>query len=119
MKLLTDDVLLGSAVDASALAPLEEEIKGDRILSYGLDTRSASQLGASSSFISTFDGLSGQVGTIDPSAKFTQIASTFSFSDIAVSKDGTIFGITPTQLFKIDPVSGLTSFVGGLPAFTG
>jgi hypothetical protein len=116
MKLLTDDVLLGSAVDASAIAPLEEEIKGDRILSYGLDTRSASQLGASSSFISTFDGLSGQVGTIDPSAKFTQIASTFSFSDIAVSKDGTIFGITPTQLFKIDPVSGLTSFVGGLPA---
>jgi Ca2+-binding RTX toxin-like protein len=116
MKLLTDDVLLASAVDASAIAPQEEEIKGDRILSYGLDTRSASQLGASSSFISTFDGLSGQVGTIDPSAKFTQIASTFSFSDIAVSKDGTIFGITPTQLFKIDPVSGLTSFVGGLPA---
>jgi len=116
MKLLTDDVLLGSAVDASAIAPLEEEIKGDRILSYGLDTRSASQLGASSSFISTFDRLSGQVGTIDPSAKFTQIASTFSFSDIAVSKDGTIFGITPTQLFKIDPVSGLSSFVGGLPA---
>ena len=116
MKLLTDDVLLGSAVDASAIAPQEEEIKGDRILSSGLDTRSASQLGASSSFISTFDGLSGQVGTIDPSAKFTQIASTFSFSDIAVSKDGTIFGITPTQLFKIDPVSGLTSFVGGLPA---
>ncbi|HCV31973.1 MAG TPA: hypothetical protein DGO89_18500, partial [Microcoleaceae bacterium UBA9251] len=94
----------------------DEEIKGDRILSYGLDTRSASQLGASSSFISTFDGLSGQVGTIDPSAKFTEIASTFSFSDIAVSKDGTIFGITPTQLFKTDPVSGLTSFVGGLPA---
>jgi len=116
MKLLTDDVLLGSPVDASAIAPLEEEIKGDRILSYASDTRSASQLGASSSFISTFDGLSGQVGTIDPSAKFTQIASTFSFSDIAVSKDGTIFGITPTQLFKIDPVSGLTSFVGGLPA---
>ncbi|MEG4852115.1 hypothetical protein QUB10_14500 [Microcoleus sp. B5-D4] len=116
MKLLTDDVLLGSAVDAGAIGPLEEEIKGDRILSYGLDTRNASQLGASSSFISTFDGLSGQVGTIDPSAKFTQIASTFSFSDIAVSKDGTIFGITPTQLFKIDPVSGLSSFVGGLPA---
>jgi hypothetical protein len=116
MKLLTDDVLLGSAVDASAIAPLEEEIKGDRILSYASDTRSASQLGPSSSFISTFDGLSGQVGTIDPSAKFTQIASTFSFSDIAVSKDGTIFGITPTQLFKIDPVSGLSSFVGGLPA---
>ncbi len=116
MKLLTDDVLLGSAVDVSAIGPVEEEIKGDRILSYGLDTRSASQLGASSSFISTFDGLSGQVGTIDPSAKFTQIASTFSFSDIAVSKDGTIFGITPTQLFKIDPVSGLSSFVGGLPA---
>ncbi|MEG4023066.1 VWA domain-containing protein [Microcoleus sp. S13C4] len=115
MKLL-DDVLLGSEVNATAIAPLEEEIKGDSILSYGLDTRSASQLGASSSFISTFDGLSGQVGTIDPSAKFTQIASTFSFSDIAVSKDGTIFGITPTQLFKIDPVSGLTSFVGGLPA---
>ncbi|MEG4405687.1 VWA domain-containing protein [Microcoleus sp. MON2_D5] len=116
MNLLTDDVLLGSAVDASAIAPLEEEIKGDRILSYGLDTRSASQLGASSSFISTFDGLRGQVGTIDPSAKFTQIASTFSFSDIAVSKDGTIFGITPTQLFKIDPVSGLTSYVGDLGA---
>lgn len=115
MKLLTDDVLLGSSVDASAIALLEE-IKGDSILSYGSDTRSASQLGASSSFISTFDGLSGQVGTIDPSAKFTQIASTFSFSDIAVAKDGTIFGITPTQLFKIDPVSGLTSFVGGLPA---
>ena len=112
---LTDDVLLGSAVDASAIELLEE-IKGDPILSYASDTRSASQLGASSSFISTFDGLSGQVGTIDPSAKFTQIASTFSFSDIAVSKDGTIFGITPTQLFKIDPVSGLTSFVGGLPA---
>ncbi|MEG4224767.1 VWA domain-containing protein [Microcoleus sp. N9_B2] len=116
MQLLTDDVLLGSAVDVSAIAPLEEEIKGDRILSYGLDTRSASQLGASSSFISTFDGLRGQVGTIDPSAKFTQIASTFSFSDIAVSKDGTIFGITPTQLFKIDPVSGLTSYVGALGA---
>jgi pimeloyl-ACP methyl ester carboxylesterase len=116
MKLLTDDVLLGSAVDASAIAPQEEEIKGDRILSYASDTRSASQLGPSSSFISTFDGLRGQVGTIDPSAKFTQIASTFSFSDIAVSKDGTIFGITPTQLFKIDPVSGLSSFVGGLPA---
>ncbi|MEZ2249842.1 VWA domain-containing protein [Microcoleus sp.] len=116
MQLLKDDVLLGSSVDVSAIAPLEEEIKGDSILSYASDTRSASQLGASSSFISTFDGLSGQVGTIDPSAKFTQIASTFSFSDIAVSKDGTIFGITPTQLFKIDPVSGLTSFVGGLPA---
>ena len=115
MKLLTDDLLLGSSVDASAIGLLEE-IKGDPILSYGSDTRSASQLGASSSFISTFDGLSGQVGTIDPSAKFTQIASTFSFSDIAVAKDGTIFGITPTQLFKIDPVSGLTSFVGGLPA---
>ncbi|MBD1830976.1 hypothetical protein NDI47_16970 [Microcoleus vaginatus GB1-A2] len=85
-------------------------------MSYGLDTRSASQLGASSSFISTFDGLRGQVGTIDPSAKFTQIASTFSFSDIAVSKDGTIFGITPTQLFKIDPVSALTSYVGDLGA---
>ncbi|WP_293339373.1 pre-peptidase C-terminal domain-containing protein [Microcoleus sp. CAWBG58] len=110
-----DDVLLGNAVDASAIGLLEE-IKGDSILSYASDTRSASQLGASSSFISTFDGLSGQVGTIDPSAKFTQIASTFSFSDIAVAKDGTIFGITPTQLFKIDPVSGLTSFVGGLPA---
>ncbi len=116
MKLLTDDVLLGSSVDVSAIGPLEEEVKGDSILSYASDTRSASQLGASSSFISTFDGLSGQVGTIDPSAKFTQIASTFSFSDIAVAKDGTIFGITPTQLFKIDPVSGLTSFVGGLPA---
>ncbi|MEG4071931.1 VWA domain-containing protein [Microcoleus sp. Pol14C2] len=116
MQLLTDDMLLGSAVDVSAIAPLEEEIKGDPILSYGLDTRSASQLGASSSFISTFDGLRGQVGTIDPSAKFTQIASTFSFSDIAVSKDGTIFGITPTQLFKIDPVSGLTSYVGDLGA---
>ena len=115
MQLLTDDVLLGSAADVSAIELLEE-IKGDRILSYASDTRSASQLGASSSFISTFDGLSGQVGTIDPSAKFTQIASTFSFSDIAVAKDGTIFGITPTQLFKIDPVSGLTSFVGGLPA---
>lgn len=115
MKLLTDDVLLGNAVDVSAIGLLEE-IKGDSILSYASDTRSASQLGASSSFISTFDGLSGQVGTIDPSAKFTQIASTFSFSDIAVAKDGTIFGITPTQLFKIDPVSGLTSFVGGLPA---
>lgn len=110
-----DDVLLGNAVDASAIELLEE-IKGDSILSYASDTRSASQLGTSSSFISTFDGLSGQVGTIDPSAKFTQIASTFSFSDIAVAKDGTIFGITPTQLFKIDPVSGLTSFVGGLPA---
>jgi Ca2+-binding RTX toxin-like protein len=116
MKLLTDDVLLGSSVDVSAIGPLNQEIKGDSILSYVSDTRSASQLGASSSFISTFDGLSGQVGTIDPSAKFTQIASTFSFSDIAVAKDGTIFGITPTQLFKIDPVSGLTSFVGGLPA---
>lgn len=115
MKLLTDDVLLGSAVDAGAIGPLDE-MEGDRVLFSASDTRTASQLGTSSSFISTFDGLSGQVGTLDPSAKFTQIASTFSFSDIAVAKDGTIFGITPTQLFKIDPVSGLTSFVGGLPA---
>lgn len=116
MKLLTDDVLLGSAVDASAIGLMEGEMEGDRILSSASDIRIASQLGTSSSFISTFDGLSGQVGTLDPSAKFTQIASTFSFSDIAVAKDGTIFGITPTQLFKINPVSGLTSFVGGLPA---
>jgi len=116
MKLLTDDVLLGSAVDAGAIGPVEGEMEGDRILSSASDIRIASQLGTSSSFISTFDGLSGQVGTLDPSAKFTQIASTFSFSDIAVAKDGTIFGITPTQLFKINPVSGLTSFVGGLPA---
>ena len=116
MKLLTDDVLLGSAVDASAIGPVKVEMEGDRILSSASDIRIASQLGTSSSFISTFDGLSGQVGTLDPSAKFTQIASTFSFSDIAVAKDGTIFGITPTQLFKINPVSGLTSFVGGLPA---
>lgn len=32
MKLLTDDVLLGSSVNASAIGPLEEEIKGDRTL---------------------------------------------------------------------------------------
>ena len=80
---LTDDVLLGSAVDASAIELLEE-IKGDRILSYGSDTRSASQLGASSPFISTFDGLSGQVGTIDPSAKFTQIATPFPPEDYRI-----------------------------------
>ena len=116
MQLLKDDVLLGSEVNASAIAPLEGEIKGDSILSPASDTRSASQLGASSSFISTFDGLSGQIGTIDPSAKFTQISSTFSFSDIAVAKDGTIFGITPTQLYKINPVSGLTTVVGDLSA---
>jgi pimeloyl-ACP methyl ester carboxylesterase len=116
MQLLKDDVLLGSEVNASAIAPLEGEIKGDPILSSASDTRSASQLGASSSFISTFDGLSGQVGTIDPSAKFTQISSTFSFSDIAVAKDGTIFGITTTQLYKINPVSGLTTVVGDLSA---
>lgn len=110
-----DDVLLGSAVDASAIELLEE-IKGDSILSYASDTRSASQLGTNSSFISTFDGLSGQVGSVDPSGKFTQISSSFSFYDIAVSKDEKIFGITPTQLYKIDPASGLTSFVGELRA---
>ncbi|HCV32360.1 MAG TPA: hypothetical protein DGO89_20725 [Microcoleaceae bacterium UBA9251] len=32
MQLLKDDVLLGSAVDVSAIAPLDEEIKGDRSL---------------------------------------------------------------------------------------
>ncbi|NJL67890.1 MAG: VWA domain-containing protein [Microcoleus sp. SM1_3_4] len=110
-----DDVLLGSAVDASAIELLEG-IKGDSILSYASDTRSASQLGGNSSFISTFDGLGGQVGSVDPSGKFNQISSSFSFYDIAVSKDEKIFGITPTQLYKIDPASGLTSFVGELRA---
>jgi hypothetical protein len=116
MQLLKDDVLLGSAVDVSAIAPLDEEIKGDRILSYASDTRSASQLGAGSSFISTFDGLTGQVGSVDLSGKFTPLSSTLNFSDIAVSKDGEIFGITPTQLYKIDRASGVTSFVGELGA---
>jgi Integrin beta chain VWA domain/Lipase/RTX calcium-binding nonapeptide repeat (4 copies) len=98
MKLLTDDVLLGSAVDASAIGPLDEEIKGDPILSYASDTRSASQLGASSSFISTFDGLSGQVGTIDPSAKFTQTVNNFIIRDGGDGPEAQLEGLLQTAL---------------------
>ncbi|MCL1469381.1 DUF4394 domain-containing protein [Argonema antarcticum] len=66
------------------------------------------------SFISTS---SGQIGTIDPlTATFREIARGPAFTDIALSNDGRLFGITSNDLHRIDPITGASSRIGSLGA---
>lgn len=58
---------------------------------------------------------SGGIGIVNEStAKFTQVASGPTFTDIAVSNEGQLFGITFNQLFNINLSSGTSSFIGNL-----
>jgi hypothetical protein len=63
-------------------------------------------------FVSTS---SGQVGTVDPSTGlFTSVSISTAFSELAFSNEGNLFGITPSQLYKIDLSSGTSSSIGNL-----
>lgn len=69
-----------------------------------------STLSAAPSFLSTN---SGQVGTIDRlTGVFTELAVGPSFTDIARSNDGQLFGITFDELYSINPNTGLSSKIG-------
>jgi len=58
---------------------------------------------------------SGGVGTVNNStANFTQVASGPTFTDIAVSNEAQLFGITFSQLFNINLSSGTSSVIGNL-----
>ncbi len=64
------------------------------------------------SFLSTS---SGQIGTIDRlTGEFTEIAVGPFFTDIALSNDGRLFGITYDDLYSINPTTGLSSRIGSL-----
>ncbi|HBY79626.1 MAG TPA: hypothetical protein DEG47_22095, partial [Cyanobacteria bacterium UBA11148] len=57
----------------------------------------------------------GQIGTIDTiTGNFTRIATSRAFTDIALSDDNQLFGITFNQLFKVDTTTGLTTLIGNL-----
>lgn len=58
----------------------------------------------------------GQVGTIDTATgNFTPfINSGPSFTDLALSTDGDLFGVTFTNLYSIDQTQGVSSLIGGL-----
>jgi uncharacterized repeat protein (TIGR01451 family) len=74
-------------------------------------TIKTTSLGVASSIIGTLDG---KIGTVDAtSGNFVQIAtSNLDFYDIALSNSGQLFGITFSNLYKIDPNSGSASFIG-------
>ncbi|MGA9382576.1 MAG: hypothetical protein WBV73_27770 [Phormidium sp.] len=66
--------------------------------------------GSRPSFISTS---SGQIGTIDiTNGQFQQIGVGPAFTDIALSNNGQIFGITFNNLYRIDPLTGASSAIG-------
>ena len=66
------------------------------------------------SFLSTS---SGQIGTIDRlTGEFTELAVGPFFTDIALSNDGRLFGITFDDLYSINPTTGLSSRIGSLGA---
>lgn len=76
----------------------------------GLGTSGAAQ---ASSFLSTS---TGQVGTVDPlTGTFTQLTSGPTFTDIALSSSGELFGNTFGELYRINPGAG-SSFIGNLGA---
>ncbi|MFP5269718.1 PEP-CTERM sorting domain-containing protein [Coleofasciculus sp.] len=58
----------------------------------------------------------GQVGTIDTATgNFTPfINSDPSFTDLALSTDGDLFGVTFSQLYSINQSQGVSSLIGGL-----
>jgi hypothetical protein len=63
-------------------------------------------------FVSTS---SEKFGIVDPSTGlFTPVASSPAFHDIAFSNEGTFFGITPSQLYRVDLSSGTSSLIGNL-----
>ncbi|HEY9848183.1 MAG TPA: Calx-beta domain-containing protein [Leptolyngbyaceae cyanobacterium] len=72
-------------------------------------TLNTSSLGTGSSLIAT---LNGRVGTVDSLGRFTQIATGSEFFDIALSNNGQLFGITGSQLYRINPGSGSSSLIG-------
>ncbi|MEZ2226926.1 MAG: hypothetical protein ACBR50_11725 [Microcoleus sp.] len=76
-------------------------------------TFKTSSLGTASSLVSTD---SGQVGSVDSAGKFVKIATSPSLNDIALSSDNKLFGITNSQLYSVDPVSGSSSPIGNLGA---
>jgi len=65
------------------------------------------------SFLSTS---TGQIGTIDTSTGiFTPfISNSQTFTDIALSNDDNLFGITFTELYSIDQSTGSSSLIGNL-----
>lgn len=80
---------------------------------FAMGTSSAAQAAV---FVSTS---SEKIGIVDPSTGlFTPVASSPAFYDIAFSNEGNFFGITPSQLYKIDLSSGTSSSIGNLGAST-
>ncbi|MTJ08830.1 MULTISPECIES: PEP-CTERM sorting domain-containing protein [unclassified Anabaena] len=76
----------------------------------GLGTSNAAQ--ATSFFVSTNDG---KVGTVDQATGvFTQIASGPVFTDIALSNSEEIFGVTFSQLYKVNQTTSTSSLIGNL-----
>ncbi|MEG3966136.1 hypothetical protein QUA00_00555 [Microcoleus sp. T2B6] len=76
---------------------------------FALGTSSAAQAAI---FVSTS---SEKVGIVDPSTGlFTPVASSPAFQDIAFSNEGTFFGITVSQLYRVDLSSGTSSLIGNL-----
>ncbi len=72
-------------------------------------TIKTSSLGTASSLVSTS---SGEVGTVDSAGRFVKIASSPILNDIALSSDNRLFGFTDSQLYKIEPGSGLSTLIG-------
>jgi PEP-CTERM motif len=67
------------------------------------------------SFLSTS---TGQVGTLDiATGTFNPLASGVTFTDLALSSDNNLFGITFDQLFSVDPSTGSSSLIGNLGGF--
>lgn len=68
------------------------------------------------SFLSTS---TGQVGTVDSATgTFNPLASDVTFTDLAVSNDNNLFGITFSELFSIDSSTGSSSLIGNLGIYT-
>lgn len=64
------------------------------------------------SFLSTN---TGQVGTVDSATgTFNALATGVTFTDLALSSDNNLFGITFSQLFSIDTDNGSSSLIGNL-----
>jgi len=91
-------------------------------------TFKTSSLGTASSLVSTavptvfsnfFSTDIGQVGSVDSAGNFVKIANSPNFNDIALSSDNRLFGITDSQLYSVDPVSGSSSPIGNLGASVG
>lgn len=64
----------------------------------------------------TIDDASGRLGTVDlATGTVTAIGSTGrTFTDIAYSSTGILYGVTFSQLFTIDPTNAATTLIGNL-----